>query len=165
MKPLKYVQLFEDRLESLKRLAGLGLLDETLLKIIDYIESGSEGNLSLRYLEGLTALPAELKRVGGWLDLQGCTNLQSLPDGLRVEGVLDIRDCRGLQSLPSGLRVEGELDMRWCEGITEIPDDAEIWGDIYLHGSGVQKITDKRRANRGVYGNGFHIPNADDERD
>ena len=42
------------------------------------------------------------------LDLEGCKNLKSLPNGLKVEGDLDLRDTN-ITSLPSDLEVGGDL--------------------------------------------------------
>ena len=47
----------------------------------------------------LTSLPEGL-RVGGDLNLSGCTGLTSLPEGLSVGGDLALDDCTGLTSLP-----------------------------------------------------------------
>ncbi len=46
--------------------------------------------------------------MNGSLWLDGCKNLKSLPNGLKVKGDLDLRDTN-ITSLPSDLEVEGDL--------------------------------------------------------
>ena len=49
------------------------------------------------------------KLSGGSLDLNGCTGLTALPDGLSVGGYLYLGGCTGLTALPDGLSVGGSL--------------------------------------------------------
>ncbi len=69
--------------------------------------------------------------VGGYLDLDGCTGLTSLPDGLSVGGNLYLGDCTGLTALPDGLSVGGYLDLRGCTGLTAMPECLGVGGNIY----------------------------------
>ena len=71
----------------------------------------------------VTAIPPDL-RVEYRLDLQGCTGLRALPDGLRV-GSLILRDCISLESLPHGLDVYF-LDITGCTGIADWPRRGSI---------------------------------------
>ena len=48
-------------------------------------------------------------KVGKYLDLRGCTGLESLPNDLKVSGSLYLIGCTGLKSLPSDLKVGGSL--------------------------------------------------------
>ena len=75
------------------------LLEYIRLNNIDYKEDESE-NLT----------------VGGWLDLEGCTGITSLPENLTVGGALDLRGT-GITSLPDNLTVGEWLDLRGT-GIT-----------------------------------------------
>jgi hypothetical protein len=63
-------------------------------------------------------LPADL-RVDYRLDLDGCTNLQSLPQDLTV-GMLNLRGCVNLRALPEGLDVYF-LDISGCVGLSGWP--------------------------------------------
>jgi hypothetical protein len=69
------------------------------------------------------ALPADLQ-VDYRLDLDGCTNLELLPDGLKV-GMLNLRGCAKLRALPEGLDVYF-LDISGCAGLTEWPVHGSI---------------------------------------
>ena len=151
---MKYLQLFEERLESLRQLAELGLLSETDLKILEYIEAGSQGSLSLKWRDDLVEIPDALKRVGGALDLSECASLERLPDGLEVEKFLDLNHCTRLKRLPMGLRVGRSLVLIGCTGLRSLPDDLEVGGDIWLFGSGVQSVPDGIRLGGTVNGLG-----------
>ena len=107
------------------------LIRRTNDKIQEYIRNGSEGNLDLRR-SPIQFLPRNLTKVGGYLWLDFCENLQSLPDNLRVNGTLDLDSCINLQSLPNGLKVYGDLDLRFTN-ITSLPSDLEVGGDLALY--------------------------------
>lgn len=117
---LKYLQLFEDRVESLKKLHDLGLADSIDL-------SGSD----------IEELPAGLTMVRGSLILRGCTKLESLPDGLRVGGSLYLEDCTELRSLPEGLEVGGSLYLNGCIRLRRLPFGLKVGHSLWLKGSGV----------------------------
>ena len=73
------------------------------------------GSLELENCTGITALPDGLT-VGGDLYLRG-TGITALPDGLTVGGSLYLRGT-GITALPDGLTVGGRLDLENCTGIT-----------------------------------------------
>ena len=87
------------------------------------------GDLDLCGCTGLTALPEGLK-VGGYLDLRSCTGLTALPKGLKVGGYLDLRGCTGLTALPKDLKVGGVLDLCGCTGLTALPEGLKVGGEI-----------------------------------
>jgi hypothetical protein len=66
----------------------------------------------------VTSLPSDLT-VSYRIDLEGCTGLHSLPEGLKA-GSLILRDCAGLEALPEGLDVYF-LDISGCTGISQWP--------------------------------------------
>ena len=86
-------------------------------RIVDSGDWRVGGSLDLRGCTGLTALPDGLS-VGGWLDLSGCTGLTTLPDNLNVGVLLYMTGCTGLTALPNGLTVGEWLDLRGCTGLT-----------------------------------------------
>ena len=105
MKPdLKYLQLFENRLSSLRRLADLGLIDMPD-KIRDYLAGPMTGDLDL---------------IGA--------DLRELPAGLRVGGNLWL-SYSSVESLPPGLRVGGDLWLNRTP-IKELPPDLQVGGNI-----------------------------------
>jgi hypothetical protein len=117
---LKYLRLFEDRLENLIRLHELGLTDAIDL-------SGS----------GIEELPAGLTRVRGSLILRGCAQLRGLPDGLEVGGSLYLEGCTALRSLPQGLQVGGSLFLTDCFRLRSLPDGLKVGHSLWLGGSGI----------------------------
>ena len=56
---------------------------------------------------------------GGSLDLENCTQITALPEGLTVGGYLDLRGTQ-ITALPEGLTVGGYLDLDNC---TQIKND------------------------------------------
>ena len=100
----------------------------------------------------------ELKKMmddnGGSLDLEGCTGLTSLPDGLAVGGSLDLEGCTGLTSLPDGLAVSGNLYLRGCTGLTSLPEGLTVSGSLYLCGCNgiVDKDAERKKVRRLVDG-------------
>ena len=99
-------------------------------KIQEYIRNGSEGYLNLQY-SPIRFLPKNLTRVGGNFYLL-FSQIEKLPDNLRVNRNLDLEGCKNLQSLPNGLKVYGELDLR-DTNITFLPSDLEVGGDLALY--------------------------------
>ena len=57
--------------------------------------------------------------MGGYLDLEGCTSITALPEGLTVGGYLDLRGCTSITALPEGITVGGYLDLEGCTSITD----------------------------------------------
>jgi hypothetical protein len=77
-----------------------------------------EDRLDLRDCTQLTSLPAGLKV--GRLVLQGCTALTALPAGLDV-GVLNIQGCPQLTDWPEPTVVRGALNARGCVKLRGLP--------------------------------------------
>ncbi len=104
----------------------------TLEKLKELMEM-NDGSLDLEGCTSLTSLPDGLT-VGGWLDLEGCTSLTSLPDGLTVGGSLYLNGCTSLTSLPDGLTVGDWLYLNGCTSLTSLPDGLTVGGSLYLNG-------------------------------
>jgi hypothetical protein len=66
------------------------------------------GNLLARNCRALTALPPWLTSVAQ-LDISGCVNIKSVPDGLQVSSWIDVGKS-GVRKLPASL---GEVELRW----------------------------------------------------
>jgi len=88
------------------------------------------GNLNLEGCTGLTALPENLE-VGGCLDLTNCTSLTALPENLKVGRNLNLNGCTGLITLPENLKVKGWLDLTDCTALTALPENLKVGGAIY----------------------------------
>jgi len=68
-------------------------------------------------------LPSDL-RVEYRIDLEACTELRSLPAGLKV-GSLNLQGCTGLEALPEGLDVYF-LDISGCESLSGWPERGSV---------------------------------------
>ena len=99
-------------------------------KIQEYIKNGSEGGLDLRN-SPIKFLPKNLTKVGGNLILIR-SQIEKLPDNFTVNGYLWLNHCKNLQSLPNGLKVEDTLDLR-DTNITSLPSDLEVGGILILY--------------------------------
>ena len=114
--------------QELRELQRLGQIEQ---RIIHYT---GVGNLNLNNCTLLKSLPNGLK-VGGHLILNGCTGLESLPDDLEVKGYLNLSGCIRLESLPAGLKVGRDLYLYGCTSLAELPQDQKnlkIGGQIYI---------------------------------
>jgi hypothetical protein len=131
---MKYLQLFEDRVESLKKLHDLGLVDSIDL-------SGS----------GIERLPDDLQRVKGSLILRDCAQLESLPDGLKVGGSLYLEGCTGLRILPVGLEVGHSLFLEGCIRLRSLPDGLKVGHSLWLGGSGVFDLPTDLRVGQQIF--------------
>ena len=80
-----------------------------------------DGRLNLEGCTALTALPEGL-RVTGSLNLRGCTALTALPADLRVGGDIDLIDCTALAKLPERLHVNASIRLAYCTALTTLPD-------------------------------------------
>ena len=120
------------------------MLRRTNDKIQEYIKNGSEGNLDLRN-SPIKFLPKNLTKVGGYLWLDFCENLQSLPNGLKVDGDLDLRNTN-ITFLPTDIQVKGELNLR-NSSIKSLPSDLEVGGDLVLMYSQIEKLPDNLTVN------------------
>ena len=123
------------------------LIRRTNDKIQEYIRNGFEGNLDLRRTP-IQFLPKNLTRVGGYLWLDFCENLQSLPNGLKVDGDLDLR-YTNITSLPTDIQVKGDLDLR-NSSIKSLPTDLEVGGSLFLINSQIEKLPDNLIVNGGL---------------
>ncbi len=79
-------------------------------------------------------LPNNLKRVGGFLDIQ-CTEITKLPSGIIIDSFLDIEYTK-ISELPNDIIIYGNL---YCYGsalsekytVEEIKNKWNIHGDVY----------------------------------
>ena len=161
---LKYNQTNESNeldnlsFEEVGRLVDLGILDEDLLKIYNYVKNGCIGDLDLTN-SNLTHLPNWLTKVDGILRITG-SNIEDIPDSLEIKcgifaqlsklkefrrsevfGQLQLDNCQ-ITKLPDGLIVHGYLSV---EGIQfeEIPKNLEIRGSFYIDNSNLREFTDE----------------------
>ena len=120
------------------------LIKRTNDKIQEYIRNGSEGYLDLRN-SPIKFLPRNLTKVGGSLILV-LSQIEKLPDNFTVNGRIDPDGCENLQSLPNGLKVKETLDLRETN-ITFLPSDLEVGEDLILMYSQIKKLPDNLTVN------------------
>ena len=92
-----------------------------------------ERNLDLNLCTGLTTLPEGLE-VGGGLYLSFCTGLTHLPEGLKVGGSLDLEACTSLTTLPEGLKVGKWLDLEGCTALITLPEGLKVGWELHVNG-------------------------------
>jgi len=108
-----------------------GYLDLAFCKNLQRLPNGLKvkGILDLQDTN-ITFLPSDLE-VGRSLILL-YSPIEKLPDNLIVNGTLDLEGCKNLQSLPNELKVEDDLDLR-DTNITSLPSDLEVGGILILY--------------------------------
>jgi hypothetical protein len=161
---LKYNQINESNeldnlsLEEVERLVELGLIDEDLLKIYNYVKNGSRGPLDLHNSK-LEYLPNWLTEVNGKLNIEH-SDILDIPDRIRITGsifiastkILEFRrtivyDDLGLSNtlikkLPDGLKILGEYFGICGVQFEEIPKNLIISGSFYIAGSNLEQFSD-----------------------
>ena len=125
------------------------LIRRTNDKIQEYIRNGSEGSLRLPN-STIKFLPKNLTKVGGDLILM-YSQIEKLPDNLTVNGNLWLDGCKNLQSLPNGLKVKHELDLR-NTNITSLPSDLQVGGNLYLWNTPIPRMYTQRQIRKMVPG-------------
>ena len=71
-------------------------------------------------------------KVEGYLDLDDCWSLTSLPENLTVEGDLYLRECDALTTVGNNLSVEGDLYLEWCTALTTLGNNLSVGGFLDL---------------------------------
>ena len=132
---LKYNQINESNeldnlsFEEVGRLVDLGILDEDLLYIYNYVKNGSIGNLSLTDSK-LTHLPNWLTKVGGELHISYAM-IEDISDPLFIK--------RGIYAANSNLKefrrtqVDGHLVLGYTK-ITKLPINLIVRGFLSVEG-------------------------------
>jgi PcfJ-like protein len=80
---------------------------------------------------GLFALPSGLM-IGGDLELMYNVTLADWEGPATIEGNACLTGCTNLVTLPPGLRVGGTLDLSECTTIRELPVGLSVGGDLIL---------------------------------
>jgi hypothetical protein len=78
--------------------------------------------------------------VDGNLNLTGCTELTSLPEGLTVRRGLYLPGCKALTALPDGLTVGGDINLTGCTALTSLPEGLTVKGELCLTGCSVRNV-------------------------
>jgi len=127
---------------------------ETIYNLFKFIED-KKPQYKLPFKVKLIHAPETLTKedlnVKGDLGLSN-TPIQSLPDNLTVGGFLDLEGCKNITSLPSGLKVKGSLDLR-DTNITKLPPDLQVgdYGSLYLSNTPIQSLPDGLKVGGNLY--------------
>ena len=92
------------------------------------------GYLDLENCTNLTSL-GNLESVGDDLNLYGCTNLSSLGNLTSVEGYFDLYGCTNLSSLGNLKSVGSYLDFVNCKNLTSLGNLRSVGSSLYLNGN------------------------------
>jgi len=79
------------------------------------------------------------------------SQIEKLPDNLIVNGYLWLDGCKNLKSLPNGLKVKYNLDLR-DTNLTSLPSDLEVGVDLYLWDTPIAKMYTKKQIREMVPG-------------
>ncbi len=116
---------------------------ETLKSIFNFIEEKEARKTPFLWkLLNDEPLTEDDLYVKGDLNLRG-SKIKSLPKGLKVGGFLSLIDCSNLETLPEGLEVEGWLDLE-NTSITSLPKGLKVYGDVYRRKTELEAYTDKQ---------------------
>ena len=122
--------------EEVGRLVDIGIIDHPdLIKIYDYVKTGSIGDLNLRH-STLTHLPNWLTKVGGELHISYAM-IEDISDPLFIK--------RGIYAVNSNLKefkrtqVDGQLVLDYTK-ITKLPDNLIVRGFLSVEGIQFEKI-------------------------
>jgi len=111
---------------------------EQTFEIVNGVYIGPEHwecDLDLRKYMGSLISLGNLKTVGWWLDLSGCSSLTSLGNLKTVGWWLDLKGCTGLTTLGNLEKVEGSLLLEGCSSLTTLGNLEKVDKGISLHGS------------------------------
>jgi hypothetical protein len=88
-------------------------------------------------------LPEDL-HVGGTLNLNDCSNLSQVPDGVRIAGSVSFARCSSLAQLPDEFCVDGDLDLSGCTSLMQLPEGLRVTGNLRLAGcTGLIKLPNR----------------------
>lgn len=88
----------------------------------------------------IESLPEGLK-VGGNFNISYTPKLKTLPSDLDVKGDIYLEGS-AISSLPEGLKVGGDLDLAYSK-IKSLPKGVEVGGDLHIENTKLEGYTDK----------------------
>ena len=104
---------------------------EALKRIFEFLEEKEEHNPPFLWKwKNEIPLTEEDLDIEGDLDLT-YSNIESLPEGLKVSGDLILSYCENISSLPEGLIVRGNLYLS-SSNITLLPKGLTVGRNLYL---------------------------------
>ena len=108
---------------------------EALKRIFDFLEEKEKHRGPFIWkLKNDIPLTEEDLDIEGDLDLTN-SNIESLPEGLKVSGDLILSYCENINSLPEGLIVRGNLILEDCINLYSLPKGLKVFGTLYIYTS------------------------------
>ncbi|RAP28955.1 hypothetical protein DID76_04370 [Candidatus Marinamargulisbacteria bacterium SCGC AG-414-C22] len=105
------------------KLSALRALPKELMRVI--------GPLNLPK-SNINSLPPNLIEVTSNVNLENCSRLTSLSPNLNVHGSINLKNCTNLINLPAGLRFTGTLNLKGCKKLRAIPNEIMNQGQIIM---------------------------------
>ena len=113
--------------------------EETLKRIFNFLEEKGEHNAPFKWkFENDIPLTEGDLNVKGDLDLSH-TEIESLPEGLKVWGNLSLYYCKHLTSLPKGLNVVGNLDLI-ASNVEFLSEGLKVGGGLMLQDTNINSL-------------------------
>ena len=130
-------------------------MEKEALKIIfEFLEEKEEHNPPFLW-KWKNEIPLTEKDldIEGDLDLT-YSNIESLPEGLKVSGDLNLTFCENISSLPEGLIVRGNLILEDCSQLYSLPKGLKVFGTLYIYTSPLGEYSNSELRNM-VGDNGY----------
>lgn len=156
-------QLEDLSFEEVGRLAELGLLDEDILYIYNYVKNNQRTALDLAN-STIINLPSWLKKVYRYLNIAG-SSIEIIPDDLLIYGgiyasysnlreftISNVYGTLGIsytfiKKLPDSLSVNGHLYVKHTK-LIELPVKLTVAKDLYIYDSLFEKLTNAELRSR-----------------
>ena len=112
---------------------------ETLKNILDFLKHNENRNIPFMWkLKNNEPFTDDELHIKGDLVLAE-SDIESLPEGLKVGGSLDLSSCIDLKSLPDNLKVGGELNLEGTN-IKQLPKGLYVGDDFRLVGLKIKSL-------------------------
>ena len=133
-------------------------MNKQTFEIIDGVYEGPEvwkGELDLQYYKDTLTSLGPLKKVKGYLDLDGCTSLVSLGSLKEVGDWSFFAGCTSLTSLGSLKEVGGNVFLEGCTSLVSLGSLKEVKGCVSLEGcTSLTSLCSLKKIGDGLYLNG-----------
>ena len=128
---------------------------ETLKRIFEFLEEKEEHNPPFlwKWKNEISLTEKDLD-VKGNLDFS-YSNIESLPEGLKVDGDLILTYCENISSLPEGLIVRGNLILDECINLFSLPKGLKVYGTLYIYASPLGEYSNSQLRN--MVGDGGYL--------
>jgi len=128
---------------------------EALKRIFYFLEEKEQQNPPFLWKwKNEIPLTEEDLDINGDLDLT-YSNIESLPEGLKIDGDLILNYCENISSLPEGLLVRGNLILEECINLSSLPKGLKVGGTLYIFASPLGEYSNSQLRN--IVGDGGYL--------